>query len=133
YFQNIGLLLLCRCSHCQKHSDNATHKSVLSMLLCYLSISVFSGLSICLLGLCYTACPQCKPVSNRSPLSWRPCNHVKWKSRGQTGNNKCPTIALYHACPEQKNFRQERNYCFGNTCKNRGYCQRTFLVFSVLC
>src|SRR5690606_30728663 len=98
YFQDIGLLLLYRCSRCQTRLDSAGNKSVLSMPLCYLSISVFSWLSICLLGMCYTACLRYRPVSNRLPLSWRPCNHVKWKRSGRTENNRCPTTALYRGC-----------------------------------
>ena len=50
YFQNIGLLLLYHCSRCQTRLDSVGNKSVLSRLLCYLSISAFSGFSICLFG-----------------------------------------------------------------------------------
>src|SRR5690606_12515741 len=132
-FQSIGLLPLYRCSRCQIHFDSAGHKSVLSRLLCYLSISASFGFSIYLFGICYTTGLRCKPVSNHWLLSWRPCNHVRWKRTDQTGNNRCPTIALYRGCHEQKNFRQGTNYCYDNTYKNRGCCQRTYLAFSVLC
>src|SRR5690606_23191155 len=99
----------------------------------YLSISASFGFSICLFGICYITGLRCKPVSNHWPLSWRLYNHVRWKRFGQTGNNKCPTTALYHACPVITFFRQGTNYCSGNTYKNRDYWQRIFLAFSVLC
>src|SRR5690606_17120839 len=92
HFQNIGRPLLCRCSRCQTHLDSAGHKSVLSMPPCYPSILGFFGFSICLFGICYTTGLRYKPVSNHWLLSWRPCNHVKWKRTGQIENNRCPTI-----------------------------------------
>src|SRR5690606_31067701 len=99
---------------------------------CYLSISVFSGLSICLFGICYITGLRYRPVSNRLPLSWQPCNHVKWKRTGQTENNKCPTIALHHACPVKTFSRQGTSYSYGNTYKNQVCCQKTSLSFTFI-
>ena len=54
HFQNIGLLPLYCSSRCQSHFGNAEHKSVLSTLLCYLSILASFRLSIYSSGIYYT-------------------------------------------------------------------------------
>src|SRR5690554_1387719 len=134
HFQNTGLFLLYRCSHCQTPFDSARRKSIQSKKLYYLSNSISEGLYLIFRVLCfYTVGLRYIPVSGRLRLSWRPYNHAKWKKSYQTENVLYQRIAECPAYPVKNIYRREKSCYSGNTYRSRGCCQRTSLAFSVLC